>query len=181
MVRGGYSREARGFAGANNPCAGFRLCADWRLRGSFISAVICSSQLRVLSALYQQRNSSQLCRGSYQLPVEEICYFNGSRRLFSANNLHAGRAAAVRRLISWRAGAVQLKPQHFPLPVTLPFRLAMLVSSRALMLRTRAVYRTVRVDRKRQRAYARGRVLYEVVREGANILRIFYVIWYTQM
>ncbi len=68
---------------------------------------------------------AQLWMGSYQLPVEEICDFYGSRCLLCANNMHAERAAAMRRLIPWRAGAVQLKPQHVPLPVTLPFRLAM--------------------------------------------------------
>ncbi len=64
---------------------------------------------------------------------------------------------------------MQLKPQHFPLPVTLPFRVAMLVPSRALMLSHARGYRTVRVVRRRWRAYARGRVLYRFVREGANI------------
>ncbi len=65
---------------------------------------------------------------------------------------------------------MQLKPQHFPLPVTLPFRLAMLGSSRALMLsHARGLQGLCDIDRRRQRANARGRVLYRFFREGANI------------
>ncbi len=76
---------------------------------------------------------------------------------------------------------MQLKPQHFPLPVTLPFRLAMLGSTRALMLtHARGLQDCAASLVKLQRADARGRVSYESVREGANILRDFCASWDTQ-
>ncbi len=81
----------------------------------------------------------------------------GSRRLTAANQLEGGGRAA-------QAAAL-------PPPCDLPLSVGYVsFCSRADAAHARG-YRTVRVVGRRWRADARGRVFYESVSEGANILR----------
>ncbi len=98
--------------------------------------VVCEQPAR--EALFSLSLTPQLRRGSYQLPVEEICEFLCLASTVTANNLHARRsflrcravrdvrttcavrAAAVRRLIPREAGGRAAQAAALPPSCDLP-------------------------------------------------------------